>query len=44
MRNMGFVISHKNRERRRALLPRDLKKIAGVDCLYFEEGYGLAVG
>ena len=41
---MGFVISHKNRERRRALLPKDLKKVAGVDCLYFEAGYGLAVG
>ena len=44
MRNMGFVISHKNREQRRALLPRDLKKIAGVDHLYFETGYGLSVG
>ena len=44
MRSMGFVISHKNRERRRALLPKDLKKIQGVDHLYFETGYGRSVG
>ena len=44
MRNMGFVISHKNRERRRALLPKHLKKIQGVDHLYFETGYGQSVG
>ena len=38
MRSMGFVISHKNRERRRALLPKDLKKIQGVDMFPHTEG------
>ena len=44
MRTMGFVISRKNREKRRALLPEDLSRIRGRDCLYFERGYGEAVG
>ena len=44
MRKMGFVISRKNREKRRALLPEDLCRIKGRDYLYFERGYGEAVG
>ena len=28
MKTIGFVISHKNNERRRALLPDDLKNMA----------------
>lgn len=44
MKTTGFVISHKNNERRRALLPEDLKKIRHVDQLYFEEGYGNSLG
>ena len=44
MKTMGFVISHKNREKRRALLPEDLGKVRRVGQLYFETGYGLALG
>ena len=44
MKSIGFVISHKNNERRRALLPDDLKNIQGLEYLYFEEGYGESVG
>lgn len=40
MRTIGFLISHKNNERRRALLPDDLKNIKNLQCLYFEKGYG----
>jgi len=44
MINIGFIISHKNNERRRALLPGELKDIANVGRLCFEEGYGESVG
>lgn len=44
MENLGFLISHKNNERRRALLPNDLDKIRYVDHLLFEKGYGESVG
>ena len=44
MKTIGFLISHKNNEKRRALLPKDIKKIKTVDCLYFEAGYGQSVG
>ncbi len=41
---MGFLISHKNGERRRALLPQHMRDIRNLDSLYFEQGYGVAVG
>ena len=44
MEQMGFLISHKNNEQRRALLPQDLEQIRHVDRLVFETGYGLALG
>lgn len=44
MRTMGFVISHKNGERRRAILPDDLENFPHTHCLYFEKGYGESVG
>ncbi len=44
METMGFLISHKNGERRRALLPEDLMKIRNRSALLFEEGYGLTLG
>ena len=44
MKTMGFLISHKNNEKRRALLPCDLKNIKNIDQLYFEIGYGESVG
>lgn len=44
MYTIGFLISHKNNEKRRALLPEDLKNIKNLDQLYFEKGYGESVG
>ena len=44
MKKMGFLISHKNCERRRALLPEHMGEIKNLDSLYFEQGYGLSVG
>lgn len=44
MKTIGFLISHKNNEMRRAILPPDLKKIKNASHLYFEEGYGRSVG
>lgn len=45
MKTIGFVISHKCGERRRALLPADIKaSVRHPEQLYFEQGYGLVVG
>ena len=44
MKTMGLLISHKNGERRRALLPEQVKLISHPELLYFEEGYGESVG
>ena len=44
VKTVGFVISHKNNERRRGLLPEDLKSIVHTQQLYFERGYGEAIG
>lgn len=44
MRTIGFLISHKNNEKRRAILPPDLINVKHTDCLYFEKGYGQSVG
>ena len=44
MKTMGFVISHKNNEKRRALLPEDISKLRCPEKLYFETGYGDSVG
>ena len=44
MNTLGFLISHKNNERRRALIPDDLKTIRNLSALYFEKGYGESVG
>ena len=44
MDRMGFLISHKNNEQRRALEPKDLEKIRHVDHLLFETGYGESLG
>ena len=43
MKTMGFLISHKNNEKRRALLPEQVKLVRHPDLLYFEEGYGESV-
>lgn len=44
MKTVGLVISHKNNEKRRALLPEDLAKIKHLDHLFFEKGYGQSIG
>ena len=41
---MGLLISHKNNEKRRAILPQDVTKLRSPDMLYFETGYGESVG
>lgn len=45
MKTIGLIISHKNGERRRALLPKDIaKNVKNPQQLFFEEGYGLSIG
>ena len=44
MRTIGFPISHKENEYRRAILPQDVMKIKNADYLYFEKGYGEVLG
>jgi len=44
MRNIGFVISGKENERRRAVLPHHLVKVRHRSNLIFERGYGLPFG
>lgn len=45
MKTVGLIISHKNGERRRALLPKDIaKNVKNPQQLFFEEGYGLSIG
>src|SRR5690606_1182494 len=44
MYTIGFVISHKNNEKRRALLPQDMPNIKNIKQLFFEVGYGEALG
>ena len=45
MKTIGFIISHKNGERRRALLPQDIaKNVKNPQQLFFEEGYGESIG
>lgn len=45
MKTIGFIISHKNGEKRRAILPNDIKKnVQNPQQLFFEKGYGESVG
>ena len=44
MKTVGFPISHKENEYRRALLPDDVKKISHPDRLFFETGFGEVLG
>ncbi|KJS84154.1 MAG: N(5)-(carboxyethyl)ornithine synthase [Peptococcaceae bacterium BICA1-8] len=44
MKSVGFIISTKENERRRALLPEQISKIKNKDYLYFERGYGEVLG
>lgn len=44
MKTIGFPISMKENEYRRALLPQDLRSIKNVNYLFFEKGYGSVCG
>ncbi|MGM9876378.1 MAG: N(5)-(carboxyethyl)ornithine synthase [Bacilli bacterium] len=44
MRTLGFVISKKENEKRRAIVFEDIKKIKNKKYVYFEEGYGNILG
>lgn len=43
-KTMGFPISHKENENRRAIVPTHLKSINHPELLYFEKGYGNVLG
>ncbi|WP_394916330.1 N(5)-(carboxyethyl)ornithine synthase [uncultured Robinsoniella sp.] len=44
MKTIGFPISHKENEYRRAIVPEDIKKLKHPQNLYFEYGYGKCMG
>lgn len=44
MKTVGLVISHKENENRRALVPKDIKNIKHPEYIYIEDGYGDALG
>lgn len=44
MKTVGFPISHKENEYRRAIVPTHLKNVEHPELLYFEEGYGKVLG
>lgn len=44
MKTIGFPISHKENENRRALLPEDIRQLKHPEQLYFETGYGEVLG
>ena len=44
MKTVGFPISHKENEKRRAIIPRDLALIKNCDYIYIEKGYGDVLG
>lgn len=43
-KTVGFPISHKENENRRAIVPKHIKRMKHPECLYFEEGYGKVLG
>ena len=44
LKTIGFPISHKENENRRAIVPLHLKNIEYPELLYFEKGYGSVLG
>lgn len=44
MKTIGFPISRKENEKRRAIVPDHIKYISHPECLYFERGYGEVLG
>lgn len=44
MKTISFVISHKENERRRALIPGDIQSIEHRGQVFVETGYGVDLG
>ena len=44
MKTVGLPISHKENEKRRALIPQDILKIRNKEYIYVETGYGNVLG
>ncbi len=44
MKTVGFPISYKENEKRRAILPDDLSKLSHPECVFIEKGYGEVLG
>lgn len=44
MNTVGLIISHKENEKRRALLPKHIKLLKHPENIYIEDGYGEALG
>lgn len=44
MKPVGLIISHKENEQRRALVPQHIKYIKHPECIYIEDGYGTVLG
>ena len=44
MKMIGFPISHKENEKRRALIPPDAVRVSYPECLLIERGYGDVLG
>ncbi len=44
MKSVGLPISHKENEKRRALLPNDVQYIKNPQCIFVESGYGDILG
>lgn len=44
MKTIGFPISHKENEKRRAMVPDDIRKLSHPELLFFEKNYGAVLG
>ncbi len=44
MKTIGLPISHKENERRRALVPNDIQSIKHPEMIFIETGYGDVLG
>lgn len=44
MRCIGFPVSHKENEFRRAIVPEHIRLMLHPECLYFEKGFGQVMG
>ena len=44
MKTIGFPISHKENENRRAIIPEDIKKISNPELVFVETGFGDVLG